>query len=50
MRLDWLDRWVHVRSSNTEPIVRVIAEASDPDAARTLADQIGHWVTEGGGA
>lgn len=50
LRLDWPDRWVHVRSSNTEPIVRVIAEASDPDAARTLADQIGRWVTEGGGA
>ena len=27
LRLDWDDRWVHVRSSNTEPIVRVIAEA-----------------------
>ena len=23
------DRWVHVRASNTEPIVRVIAEAAD---------------------
>ena len=27
LRLDWPDRWAHVRSSNTEPIVRVIAEA-----------------------
>src|SRR5262249_29379322 len=27
LRLDWKDRWVHVRPSNTEPIVRVIAEA-----------------------
>src|SRR5262249_28309490 len=27
LRLDWPDRWVHVRPSNTEPIVRVIAEA-----------------------
>ncbi|HJZ95892.1 MAG TPA: hypothetical protein VKE70_05265, partial [Candidatus Solibacter sp.] len=27
LRLDWADRWVHVRSSNTEPIIRVIAEA-----------------------
>ena len=27
LRLDWSDRWLHVRSSNTEPIVRVIAEA-----------------------
>ena len=27
LRLDWDDRWVHIRASNTEPIVRVIAEA-----------------------
>ena len=27
LRLEWDDRWVHVRASNTEPIVRVIAEA-----------------------
>jgi phosphomannomutase len=27
LRLSWHDRWVHVRPSGTEPIVRVIAEA-----------------------
>jgi phosphomannomutase len=27
LRLDWNDRWVHLRPSNTEPVVRVIAEA-----------------------
>jgi phosphomannomutase len=27
LRLDWHDRWVQVRASNTEPILRVIAEA-----------------------
>jgi phosphomannomutase len=27
LRFDWKDRWVHVRASNTEPIVRIIAEA-----------------------
>ena len=31
LRLEWSDRWVHVRPSGTEPIVRVIAEA--PTAA-----------------
>ena len=36
LRLDWDDRWVHVRASNTEPIVRVIAEAADPAEAREL--------------
>ena len=33
LRLAWSDRWVHVRPSGTEPIVRVIAEApSERDA------------------
>jgi phosphomannomutase len=50
LRLDWPDRWVHVRSSNTEPIVRVIAEAAEPADARGLADRIGRWVTGGEGA
>jgi len=44
LRLDWGDRWVHVRSSNTEPIVRVIAEASDGTLARKLADEAGGWM------
>jgi phosphomannomutase len=35
LRLDWQDRWAHVRASNTEPIVRVIAEAGDPASARS---------------
>ena len=36
LRLTWPDRWVHVRPSGTEPIVRVIAEARDEIAAREL--------------
>ncbi len=32
----WSDRWVHVRPSGTEPIVRVIAEAKDPETAEQL--------------
>ena len=33
LRLAWSDRWVHVRPSGTEPIVRFIAEApTDADA------------------
>ena len=37
VRLDWPERWVHVRASNTEPAVRVIAEAPSEDQARELA-------------
>ncbi len=36
LRLSWKDRWVHVRPSGTEPIVRVIAEAPTESEARDL--------------
>ena len=36
LRLAWPDRWVHVRPSGTEPIVRVIAEAPTERDAREL--------------
>jgi phosphomannomutase len=36
LRLAWSDRWVHVRPSGTEPIVRVIAEAPTEQDAREL--------------
>jgi phosphomannomutase len=41
LRLDWADRWVQVRPSNTEPIVRVIAEAADEAAAQGLCREVG---------
>jgi phosphomannomutase len=36
LRLTWKDRWVHVRPSGTEPIVRVIAEAPTVQEAEAL--------------
>jgi phosphomannomutase len=36
LRLDWADRWLLVRGSNTEPIVRAIAEAPTAAAAAAL--------------
>ena len=36
LRLTWPDRWVHVRPSGTEPIVRVIAEAPTAGEAESL--------------
>lgn len=38
LKLDFEDSWVHLRASNTEPIVRVIAEAPTHDRAAQLAD------------
>lgn len=39
LRLDWSDRWLLVRPSNTEPIVRAIAEAPDRAGAEQLCRQ-----------
>lgn len=39
LRLDWSDRWVQVRGSNTEPIIRIIAEAPETKDAIALIDQ-----------
>ncbi len=38
VRIDWPDGWVHVRVSNTESIIRVIAEAEQPHRTRELSD------------
>jgi phosphomannomutase len=39
LRLDWDDRWVQVRASNTEPIIRVFAEAPDDATATRLCGE-----------
>jgi phosphomannomutase len=45
LRLDGPDWWLHVRPSNTEPVVRVIAEAPTADRARQLCDEAGALLT-----
>jgi phosphomannomutase len=39
LRLDWPGKWLLVRASNTEPIVRAIAEAPTEIEAKMLCDQ-----------
>ncbi|MBA4018209.1 MAG: phosphoglucosamine mutase [Pirellula sp.] len=39
LRLDWPGRWLLVRASNTEPIVRAIAEAPTAAEAQRLCDE-----------
>ncbi len=46
LRLDWDDRWVHVRPSNTEPIVRVIAEAPQAEEAKELCGAVGEVLLD----
>jgi phosphomannomutase len=44
LRLDGPDWWLHVRPSNTEPVVRVIAEAPTEDRVKALCDEAGALV------
>lgn len=39
LKFDFADSWVHLRRSNTEPIVRIIAEAPTSDRAQALVQQ-----------
>lgn len=39
-RFDFDDGWVHVRTSNTEPVMRVIVEANDEAAAGRYVDAV----------
>lgn len=40
VKIDFPDSWVHLRKSNTEPIIRIYSEAHDMKAAEQLADDI----------
>ena len=40
VKIDFPDKWVHLRKSNTEPIIRVYSEASTMEAADQLGKQI----------
>lgn len=49
LRLDWPDAWLLVRPSNTEPIVRAVAEAKNEKEARRLCDEAGKILRARGG-
>lgn len=40
VKIDFADGWVHLRKSNTEPIIRIYAESSSLDKANAFAQQI----------
>jgi phosphomannomutase len=40
VKIDFADGWVHLRKSNTEPIVRVYSEAATEDRAAELAQGV----------
>jgi len=40
VKIDFADRWVHLRKSNTEPIIRVYSEAHTLEEADALGKEI----------
>jgi len=40
VKIDFPDKWVHLRKSNTEPIIRIYTEAPTQQEANQLADEI----------
>jgi len=39
VKIDFAEEWVHLRKSNTEPIIRVYTESKSPEAAQKLAER-----------
>lgn len=40
VKIDFENEWVHLRKSNTEPIIRIYAESSSKEAADELANKV----------
>ncbi|GAB4180666.1 MAG: phosphoglucosamine mutase [Calditrichia bacterium] len=40
LRIDLADHWIHLRKSNTEPIIRIMVEAGDAGKAQQIAESI----------
>ena len=40
VKIDFADEWVHLRKSNTEPIIRIYTESTSQDNADELANRI----------
>ena len=46
VKIDFPENWVHLRKSNTEPIIRVYTEAKSADEAEALAQRIMGEIAE----
>jgi phosphomannomutase len=40
LKIEFDKQWVHLRKSNTEPIIRIYSEAENETAANALAQQL----------
>lgn len=46
LKIDFENEWVHLRKSNTEPIIRIYSEGKTPEAADAIAQKIMHEMQE----
>ena len=49
VKIDFPENWVHLRKSNTEPIIRIYTEAKSQKEADGLADRIISEIKEAAG-
>ena len=40
VKIDFADKWVHLRKSNTEPIIRVYSEAATMEEADAIGKEL----------
>ena len=40
VKIDFAEEWVHLRKSNTEPIIRIYSESANEEQAEQLAQKI----------
>lgn len=46
LKIDFKNEWVHLRKSNTEPIIRIYSEGPTPEAAEAIAQKIIQEIQE----
>ena len=46
LKIDFPNEWVHLRKSNTEPIIRIYSEGPTPEAAEGIAQKIMNEIQE----
>jgi phosphomannomutase len=44
IKFSWSDKWIHIRKSNTEPIIRIFAEAPTKDKVDELVNTLKNYV------
>ena len=46
VKIDFADSWVHLRKSNTEPIIRIYSEASTMERAEALGEEMKQLIAK----